>query len=95
MSKKTVDDVNGVSRIEITDEVRGKKNTNKTNANKKTENEVESREETEEKAQATETIQAESIAEEKTEELETAVDPVQAAVDEEFMQLAIDAAITG
>jgi hypothetical protein len=100
MAKKAVEDVNGLSGKEASEleVIVGKKNTDRI---------VEEKDETAESKnvnETTESIQAEDISvkeasatkvEENLDQQQTAVDPAQSARDEEFMHLAIDAAITG
>lgn len=105
MAKKTVEDVNGVSGIGKADVIKRKESSDQRHS-KKVAEEIDRHEDTEEELPAAEVNITEAIvvdvnSEEKaeqveiSEQVESVVDPVQAAVDEEFMQLAIDAAITG
>ncbi|GAX25020.1 hypothetical protein FisN_2Lh304 [Fistulifera solaris] len=103
MAKKSVEDVNGLSGKEALGDIVGKKNTDKIVEEKDETAASKSMQETSESipAEDTSTKKEEGPAsklEERLENLEepqTAVDPAQSARDEEFMHLAIDAAITG
>lgn len=105
MAKKTIEDANGISETETSGDIKGNK---KSKEDKKIEvkemKEIESVAETEDIIQTEVSNKTEVAAfveeEEEVQELEqtppqNAEDLAQAAIDEEFMHLAIDAAITG
>lgn len=98
-AKKTIEDANGISEVETSDGIKGKRSKDKKTDSQAIQ-EIDSFEEIEESTRIEETNKTEtvSIVADKAEDLDQSqntFDTVQNAADEEFMHLAIDAAITG